>query len=75
MTDVVELAVYFKLVLCCRAAEVVERRYVFLKRLCQVLCALGGQLCSLVVSLYQSIHTREINDQYLTVTLEVGIGK
>uniref|UniRef100_A0A669F213 Exportin-5 n=1 Tax=Oreochromis niloticus TaxID=8128 RepID=A0A669F213_ORENI len=30
---------------------VVERRYIFLKRLCQVLCALGGQLCSLVVSL------------------------
>ncbi|XP_047459747.1 exportin-5 [Mugil cephalus] len=30
--------------------EVVERRYVFLKRLCQVLCALGGQLCSLVGS-------------------------
>ncbi|XP_014843037.1 PREDICTED: exportin-5 [Poecilia mexicana] len=28
--------------------EVVERRYVFLKRLCQVLCALGFQLCSLV---------------------------
>uniref|UniRef100_A0A3B3TZY2 Exportin 5 n=1 Tax=Poecilia latipinna TaxID=48699 RepID=A0A3B3TZY2_9TELE len=27
---------------------VVERRYVFLKRLCQVLCALGFQLCSLV---------------------------
>uniref|UniRef100_A0A8D2ZI19 Exportin-5 n=1 Tax=Scophthalmus maximus TaxID=52904 RepID=A0A8D2ZI19_SCOMX len=34
-----------------QAVEVVERRYVFLKRLCQVLCALGGQLCSLVVSL------------------------
>ncbi|XP_054885590.1 exportin-5 [Poeciliopsis prolifica] len=30
--------------------EVVERRYVFLKRLCQVLCALGFQLCSLVGS-------------------------
>uniref|UniRef100_A0AAQ4NWE2 Exportin-5 n=1 Tax=Gasterosteus aculeatus aculeatus TaxID=481459 RepID=A0AAQ4NWE2_GASAC len=30
--------------------SVVERRYVFLKRLCQVLCALGGQLCSLVGS-------------------------
>ncbi|XP_070772253.1 exportin-5 [Enoplosus armatus] len=30
--------------------EVVERRYIFLKRLCQVLCALGGQLCSLVGS-------------------------
>uniref|UniRef100_A0A3B5M0D3 Exportin-5 n=1 Tax=Xiphophorus couchianus TaxID=32473 RepID=A0A3B5M0D3_9TELE len=29
---------------------VVERRYVFLKRLCQVLCALGFQLCSLVGS-------------------------
>uniref|UniRef100_A0A8D0AC82 Exportin 5 n=1 Tax=Sander lucioperca TaxID=283035 RepID=A0A8D0AC82_SANLU len=29
---------------------VVERRYIFLKRLCQVLCALGGQLCSLVGS-------------------------
>ncbi|KAG9464895.1 hypothetical protein GDO78_019239 [Eleutherodactylus coqui] len=24
-----------------------EKRYVFLKRLCQVLCALGGQLCTL----------------------------
>ncbi|XP_032409828.1 exportin-5 [Xiphophorus hellerii] len=30
--------------------EVVERRYVFLKRLCQVLCALGFQLCSLMGS-------------------------
>uniref|UniRef100_A0A7N6B9U9 Importin N-terminal domain-containing protein n=1 Tax=Anabas testudineus TaxID=64144 RepID=A0A7N6B9U9_ANATE len=30
-----------------QAVEVVERRYIFLKRLCQVLCALGGQLCSL----------------------------
>ncbi|KAM3862783.1 exportin-5 [Diretmus argenteus] len=27
-----------------------ERRYIFLKRLCQVLCALGSQLCSLVGS-------------------------
>ncbi|MBN3324059.1 XPO5 protein, partial [Atractosteus spatula] len=27
-----------------------ERHYVFLKRLCQVLCALGSQLCSLVGS-------------------------
>lgn len=33
-----------------QAVEVVERRYVFLKRLCQVLCALGGQLCMLVGS-------------------------
>ncbi|XP_035519546.1 exportin-5 isoform X3 [Morone saxatilis] len=32
------------------AVEVVERRYIFLKRLCQVLCALGSQLCSLVGS-------------------------
>uniref|UniRef100_A0A3Q2ZQC4 Exportin 5 n=1 Tax=Kryptolebias marmoratus TaxID=37003 RepID=A0A3Q2ZQC4_KRYMA len=32
------------------AVEVVERRYVFLKRLCQDLCALGFQLCSLVGS-------------------------
>ncbi|KAM9726861.1 exportin-5 [Menidia menidia] len=32
------------------SVEVVERRYVFLKRLCQVLCALGFQLCSLVGS-------------------------
>ncbi|XP_012736066.2 exportin-5 [Fundulus heteroclitus] len=32
------------------AVDVVERRYVFLKRLCQVLCALGFQLCSLVSS-------------------------
>uniref|UniRef100_A0A8C4GDK6 Importin N-terminal domain-containing protein n=1 Tax=Dicentrarchus labrax TaxID=13489 RepID=A0A8C4GDK6_DICLA len=30
-----------------QAVEVVERRYIFLKRLCQVLCALGSQLCSL----------------------------
>uniref|UniRef100_A0A667X328 Exportin-5 n=1 Tax=Myripristis murdjan TaxID=586833 RepID=A0A667X328_9TELE len=28
----------------------VERHYIFLKRLCQVLCALGSQLCSLVGS-------------------------
>ncbi|XP_072526309.1 exportin-5 [Salminus brasiliensis] len=27
-----------------------EKRYIFLKRLCQVLCALGGQLCALVGS-------------------------
>ncbi|XP_039995576.1 exportin-5 isoform X2 [Xiphias gladius] len=33
-----------------QAVGVVERRYIFLKRLCQVLCALGGQLCSLVGS-------------------------
>uniref|UniRef100_H3CTC2 Exportin-5 n=1 Tax=Tetraodon nigroviridis TaxID=99883 RepID=H3CTC2_TETNG len=33
-----------------QAVEVVEQRYVFLKRLCQVLCALGGQLCALVGS-------------------------
>ncbi|KAK5854052.1 hypothetical protein PBY51_015155 [Eleginops maclovinus] len=33
-----------------QAVEVVERRYIFLKRLCQVLCALGGQLCCLVGS-------------------------
>ncbi|KAG7513164.1 exportin-5 [Solea senegalensis] len=33
-----------------KAVEVVERRYIFLKRLCQVLCALGGQLFSLVGS-------------------------
>ncbi|XP_023819052.1 exportin-5 isoform X1 [Oryzias latipes] len=32
------------------AGDVVERRYVFLKRLCQVLCALGVQLCSVVGS-------------------------
>lgn len=29
----------------------VEKHYVFLKRLCQVLCALGSQLCALLVSL------------------------
>lgn len=32
------------------SVEVVERRYVFLKRLCQVLCALGSQLCFLASS-------------------------
>ncbi|XP_056117862.1 exportin-5-like [Rhinichthys klamathensis goyatoka] len=31
------------------SGAVVERRYTFLKRLCQVLCALGSQICSLVV--------------------------
>lgn len=30
----------------------VEKHYVFLKRLCQVLCALGNQLCALLVSTY-----------------------
>uniref|UniRef100_A0AAR2L1J8 Exportin-5 n=1 Tax=Pygocentrus nattereri TaxID=42514 RepID=A0AAR2L1J8_PYGNA len=30
-------------------AGLLEVRYTFLKRLCQVLCALGGQLCALVV--------------------------
>ena len=38
-----------------RAVDVVERRYIFLKRLCQVLCALGGQLCSLVVNEFDNI--------------------
>ncbi|TNM99958.1 hypothetical protein fugu_012991 [Takifugu bimaculatus] len=33
-----------------QVVEVVEQRYIFLKRLCQVLCALGGQLCALVGS-------------------------
>uniref|UniRef100_A0AAQ5YGZ7 Exportin-5 n=1 Tax=Amphiprion ocellaris TaxID=80972 RepID=A0AAQ5YGZ7_AMPOC len=33
-----------------QAVEVVERRYIFLKRLCQVLCAMSVQLCSLVGS-------------------------
>ncbi|XP_028279678.1 exportin-5 [Parambassis ranga] len=33
-----------------RAVVVMERCYVFLKRLCQVLCALGGQLFSLLGS-------------------------
>ncbi|KAI1886356.1 hypothetical protein AGOR_G00213180 [Albula goreensis] len=33
-----------------RGQGVVERDYTFLKRLCQVLCALGTQLCSLVGS-------------------------
>lgn len=32
------------------AVEVVEQRYIFLKRLCQVLCAMGGQLVSLAGS-------------------------
>uniref|UniRef100_A0A8C6UXA7 Exportin 5 n=1 Tax=Neogobius melanostomus TaxID=47308 RepID=A0A8C6UXA7_9GOBI len=30
--------------------RLVERRYIFLKRLCQVLCAMGSQLCFLAVS-------------------------
>lgn len=29
----------------------VEKHYVFLKRLCQVLCSLGSQLCALVVGI------------------------
>ncbi|ROJ36067.1 Exportin-5 [Anabarilius grahami] len=32
------------------SGAVVERRYTFLKRLCQVLCALASQICSLVGS-------------------------
>uniref|UniRef100_A0AAR2IJZ5 Exportin-5 n=1 Tax=Pygocentrus nattereri TaxID=42514 RepID=A0AAR2IJZ5_PYGNA len=36
-------------------AGLLEVRYTFLKRLCQVLCALGGQLCALVVSLIMNI--------------------
>uniref|UniRef100_A0A674C038 Exportin 5 n=1 Tax=Salmo trutta TaxID=8032 RepID=A0A674C038_SALTR len=32
------------------AATLVERHYIFLKRLCQVLCSLGSQLCFLVVN-------------------------
>lgn len=39
-------------VILCRSVEagLSEIKYTFLKRLCQVLCALGGQLCALVVS-------------------------
>uniref|UniRef100_A0A8C6KKZ2 Exportin 5 n=1 Tax=Nothobranchius furzeri TaxID=105023 RepID=A0A8C6KKZ2_NOTFU len=45
-----DVAIHY--ILCAaQAVEMAERRYVFLKRLCQVLCALGFQLCSLVVSL------------------------
>lgn len=32
------------------SVEIVERRYVFLKRLCQVLCAMGTQMCFLASS-------------------------
>uniref|UniRef100_A0A674PND2 Exportin 5 n=1 Tax=Takifugu rubripes TaxID=31033 RepID=A0A674PND2_TAKRU len=38
-----------------QVVEVVEQRYIFLKRLCQVLCALGGQLCALVANAKVSI--------------------
>uniref|UniRef100_A0A8C6KJH1 Exportin-5 n=1 Tax=Nothobranchius furzeri TaxID=105023 RepID=A0A8C6KJH1_NOTFU len=44
-----DVAIHY--ILCAaQAVEMAERRYVFLKRLCQVLCALGFQLCSLVGS-------------------------
>lgn len=46
----ITLGLWFFVSCTCRTVVVVERRYVFLKRLCQVLCALGGQLCALVAS-------------------------
>ncbi|XP_066518389.1 exportin-5 [Hoplias malabaricus] len=39
----------------------VETRYTFLKRLCQVLCALGGQLCALVGSVAEVEVPRNLN--------------
>lgn len=41
---------YFLIYRTADGGGLVEKHYVFLKRLCQVLCALGNQLCALLVS-------------------------
>uniref|UniRef100_A0A6Q2XNR3 Exportin-5 n=1 Tax=Esox lucius TaxID=8010 RepID=A0A6Q2XNR3_ESOLU len=45
-----DVAMHFILSAAQPAVGVVDRHYTFLKRLCQVLCALGSQLCCLVGS-------------------------
>ncbi|KAL2083565.1 hypothetical protein ACEWY4_021338 [Coilia grayii] len=49
-------------------AGLVEKHYTFLKRLCQVLCAIGNQLCSLVGSAVEVDVPRNLN-KYLEAFL------
>uniref|UniRef100_A0A667XKR4 Exportin 5 n=1 Tax=Myripristis murdjan TaxID=586833 RepID=A0A667XKR4_9TELE len=49
-------------------AAVVERHYIFLKRLCQVLCALGSQLCSLVVKVEVPANLSKYMEAFLAFT-------
>ncbi|XP_063048252.1 exportin-5 [Engraulis encrasicolus] len=50
------------------APGLVERHYTFLKRLCQVLCAIGNQLCTLVGSAVEVEVPRNLN-KYLEAFL------
>ncbi|XP_073421022.1 exportin-5 isoform X2 [Dendrobates tinctorius] len=50
-----------------------EKRYVFLKRLCQVLCALGSQLCTLIVSPDISVKIPETFGKYLSSLREFTV--
>ncbi|XP_073527717.1 exportin-5 [Phyllobates terribilis] len=50
-----------------------EKRYVFLKRLCQVLCALGSQLCVLIVSPDISVKIPETFGKYLSSLREFTV--
>ncbi|KAM4041690.1 exportin-5 [Anomaloglossus baeobatrachus] len=50
-----------------------EKRYVFLKRLCQVLCAMGSQLCALAVSPDISMKIPETFSKYLSSLREFTV--
>uniref|UniRef100_A0A8B9JLY6 Exportin-5 n=1 Tax=Astyanax mexicanus TaxID=7994 RepID=A0A8B9JLY6_ASTMX len=45
-----------------------EKKYIFLKRLCQVLCALGGQLCALVVETKVPANLNKYMEAFLAFT-------
>uniref|UniRef100_A0A8D2J1T0 Exportin-5 n=1 Tax=Varanus komodoensis TaxID=61221 RepID=A0A8D2J1T0_VARKO len=46
----------------------VEKHYVFLKRLCQVLCSLGSQLCALVVNVETPVNLGKYLESFLAFT-------
>ncbi|KAM3930737.1 exportin-5 [Leptodactylus fuscus] len=50
-----------------------EKRYVFLKRLCQVLCSLGGQLCALTASSDVSVKIPVTFGKYLSSLREFTV--
>ncbi|XP_075719893.1 LOW QUALITY PROTEIN: exportin-5 [Rhinoderma darwinii] len=50
-----------------------EKRYVFLKRLCQVLCALGSQLCALTLSSDVSVKIPVTFGKYLSSLREFTV--
>ncbi|XP_072266143.1 exportin-5-like [Pyxicephalus adspersus] len=47
-----------------------EKRYVFIKRLCQVVCALGSQLCTLTMSPHNKITIPTTFNKYLKSLLD-----